>query len=116
MPVVLILYAIASYHRLVISGELGNEGWSAIDVQLKRRFNLIKNLANVVEGYAKHEVETLEKLSNASSAAFIDASAEHASAEGEIRSALVKMLSVTEAHPDVIADGSFRDMQQEIAI
>lgn len=116
MPVALILYAIAMYIRLVITGEAIKEGWSAIEVQLKRRFNLIKNLANVVEDYAKHEVETLEKLTDASSAAFIDATAEHASAEGEIRSALVKMLSVTEAHPDVIADGSFRDMQQEIAI
>ena len=114
MPVALLLYAIAIYYRLVISDELVNEGWSAIDVQLKRRFNLIKNLANVVEGYAKHEVETLEKLTNASSAAFIDASAEHASAEDEIRLALVKMLSVPEAHPDVIADGSYRGMQKEL--
>lgn len=91
-----------------------NEGWSAIDVQLKRRFNLIKNRADVVKGYAKHEVETLEKLTNARSAAYTDIPVKRASAEGEIGLALVNMLSVTEAYLDLKADGSFRDMQQEL--
>ena len=57
-----IIWAIAIYNSLVAGRELVNEGWSSIDVQLKRRFNLIKNLVTVVKQYASHEAETLENL------------------------------------------------------
>jgi LemA protein len=113
--IAIIIWAVLIYNRLVSSREFVNEGWSLIDVQLKRRFNLIKNLVNIVKGYASHEVETLEKLTDARSAAYTDDPKERAAAEGAIGSALVNMLSVTEAYPDLKADGSFRDLQQELS-
>ena len=112
---VLIIWAIAIYNGLVGKRELVNEGWSSIDVQLKRRFNLIKNLVTVVKQYASHEAETLDNLTNARSAAYTDDVGERASAEAQIGSALVNMLSVTEAYPDLKADGNFRDLQQELS-
>ena len=110
-----IIWAIAIYNSLVAGRELVNEGWSSIDVQLKRRFNLIKNLVTVVKQYASHEAETLENLTNARSEAYTDDVSERASAEAQIGSALVNMLAVTEAYPDLKADGNFRDLQQEIS-
>lgn len=113
--ITLALWAILLYNALVAKREFVNEGWSSIDVQLKRRFNLIKNLVSVVKGYASHETETLEKLTNARSAAYTDDPQERASAEQEIGAALVNMLSVTESYPDLKADGNFRDLQQELS-
>ena len=112
---VLIIWAVAIYNGLVGKRELVNEGWSSIDVQLKRRFNLIKNLVTVVKQYASYEAETLDNLTNARSAAYTDDVGERASAEAQIGSALVNMLSVTEAYPDLKADGNFRDLQQELS-
>ena len=110
-----IIWAIAIYNSLVAGRELVNEGWSSIDVQLKRRFNLIKNLVTVVKQYASHEAETLENLTNARSEAYTDDVSERASAEAQIGSALVNMLAVTEAYPDLKADENFRDLQQELS-
>ena len=115
LVLVLIIWAIAIYNGLVGKRELVNEGWSSIDVQLKRRFNLVKNLVTVVKQYASHEAETLDNLTNARSAAYTDDIGERASAEAQIGSALVNMLSVTEAYPDLKADGNFRDLQQELS-
>ena len=70
--IISIIWAIAIYNGLVGKRELVNEGWSSIDVQLKRRFNLIKNLVSVVKQYASHEAETLDNLTNARSAAYTD--------------------------------------------
>ena len=113
--IILITWAIAIYNGSVGERELVNEGWSSIDVQLKRRFNSIKNLVSVVKQYASHEAETLEGLTNARSAADTDDIGERASAEAQIGSALVNMLSVTEAYPDLKAEGNFRDLQQELS-
>ena len=113
--IIIIIWAIAIYNGLVGKRELVNEGWSSIDVQLKRRFNLIKNLVSVVKQYASHEAKTLEGLTNARSAAYTDDIGERASAEAQIGSALVNMLSVTESYPDLKADGNFRDLQQELS-
>ena len=113
--IISIILAISIYNGLVSKRELVNEGWSSIDVQLKRRFNLIKNLVTVVKQYASHEAETLDNLTNARSAAYTDDIGERASAEAQIGSALVNMLSVTEAYPDLKADGNFRDLQQELS-
>ena len=115
LVLLLIIWAISIYNGLVSKRELVNEGWSSIDVQLKRRFNLIKNLVTVVKQYASHEAETLDNLTNARSAAYTDDVGERASAEAQIGSALVNMLSVTEAYPDLKADGNFRDLQQELS-
>ena len=70
--IISIIWAIAIYNGLVGKRELVNEGWSSIDVQLKRRFNLIKNLVSIVKQYASHEAETLDNLTNARSAAYTD--------------------------------------------
>ena len=110
-----IIWAISIYNGLVGKRELVNEGWSSIDVQLKRRFNLIKNLVTIVKQYASHEAETLDNLTNARSAAYTDDVGERASAEAQIGSALVNMLYITEAYPDLKADGNFRDLQKELS-
>ena len=70
--IISIISAISIYNGLVSKRELVNEGWSSIDVQLKRRFNLIKNLVTVVKQYASYEAETLDNLTNARSAAYTD--------------------------------------------
>ena len=69
----------------------------------------------MVKQYASHEAETLENLTNARSEAYTDDVSERASAEAQIGSALVNMLAVTEAYPDLKADGNFRDLQQELS-
>ena len=69
----------------------------------------------MVKQYASHEAETLENLTNARSEAYTNDVGERASAEAQIGSALVNMLAVTEAYPDLKADGNFRDLQQELS-
>ena len=69
----------------------------------------------MVKQYASHEAETLENLTNARSEAYTDDVSERASAEAQIGSALVNMLAVTEAYPELKADGNFRDLQQELS-
>ncbi|MDB5562308.1 MAG: rane protein [Hyphomicrobiales bacterium] len=112
--VVVIGYAIFIYNNLVSNRQLGQEGWSGIDVQLKRRADLIPNLLETVKGYMNHERETLEAVTNARAAAQAGSNAspeERAKLEGQLTGALGRLLAVAEAYPDLKANTTFLEFQ-----
>ncbi len=107
-------YGIYLYNDLVSKRQLVGEGWSGIDVQLKRRTDLIPNLLETVKGYMGHERETLEAVTNARAAATAGANAgpeERARLEGALSSALGRLLAIAEAYPDLKANTTFLEFQ-----
>ena len=108
------LYAVVLYNGLVKSRQMVEEGWSGIDVQLKRRTDLIPNLLETVKGYMGHERETLEAVTNARAAATIAAAgtpAQRAQAEGQLSQALGRLIATAEAYPDLKASTNFLEFQ-----
>jgi LemA protein len=113
-----ILWAIAIYNRLVARRQRTEEGWSGIDVQLKRRSNLIPNLIETVKGYASHEKETLDRVTAMrarAAGAQGDAPAERAKAESALSGALVQLFAVAENYPDLKASDNFQELQDTLA-
>jgi LemA protein len=112
-----IAYGIALYNRLVRQRQMVREGWSGIDVQLKRRSDLIPNLVETVKGYAAHEKDTLERvisLRNAATAVPPDDVAGRARAEGLLSAALGRLFALAEAYPDLKASANFLELQGSI--
>jgi LemA protein len=112
--VAVIGYAIFLYNDLVSKRQLKEEGWSGIDVQLKRRTDLIPNLMETVKGYMSHERDTLEAVVKARAAATSGANAgpaERSALEGQLSGALGKLLAVAEAYPDLKANTTFLEFQ-----
>jgi len=108
---------IATYNGLVRRRNQVKNAWAQIDVQLKRRYDLIPNLMETVKGYMKHERETLEAVTNARNLAQQVSSAgagERAKAEGELSSALSRLLAVVENYPDLKANQNFLALQEEL--
>ena len=115
--VVLLIIFIMTYNGLVRRRNQVKNAWAQIDVQLKRRYDLIPNLVETVKGYAKHERETLEAVTNARNLAQQVASAgagARAKAEGELSSALSRLLAVVENYPDLKANQNFLNLQDEL--
>jgi len=113
--IVLVFGAIMIYNRLVGARNRVDESWSGIDVQLKRRHDLIPNLVNTVKGYAAHEKETFERVVNARARATSATSpAEVIKAEGELSSALARLLAVSESYPELKANQNFLSLQEEL--
>ena len=113
--VLLIIVVIAGYNGIVKLRNQVDNGWSQIDVQLKRRADLIPNLVETVKGYAAHERGTLEEVIQARNASVAASTpAEAAAAEGPIEAALGRIFALSEAYPDLKADANFRQLQQEI--
>jgi len=107
-------YAIVIYNGLVSNRQMVEEGWSGIDVQLKRRTDLIPNLMETVKGYMSHERETLEAVTNARAAATSAANGtpeQRAAAEGQLSSALGRLIATAEAYPDLKANTTFLEFQ-----
>ncbi|HEV7344960.1 MAG TPA: LemA family protein [Devosia sp.] len=107
-------YAINLYNGLVKNRQMVEEGWSGIDVQLKRRTDLIPNLMETVKGYMGHERETLEAVTNARAAATAAANGtpeQRAAAEGQLSSALGRLIATAEAYPDLKANTTFLEFQ-----
>jgi LemA protein len=107
-------YAVTIYNGLVRNRQMVEEGWSGIDVQLKRRTDLIPNLMETVKGYMSHERETMEAVIAARASATSSAGAgpeARARAEGELSSALGRLLAVAEAYPDLKANTTFLEFQ-----
>jgi len=107
-------YAIVIYNSLVSNRQMVREGWSGIDVQLKRRTDLIPNLMETVKGYMAHERETLDAVVNARAKATSAASSgpeARAKAEGELSAALGRLLAIAEAYPDLKANTTFLEFQ-----
>ncbi len=115
--VLVVGYAIVLYNGLVKNRQMVEEGWSGIDVQLKRRTDLIPNLMETVKGYMSHERETLEAVTNARAAATSAAAgspAERAQAEGQLSAALGRLIATAEAYPDLKANTTFLEFQDAL--
>ena len=114
--VVLVGWLVGIYNRLVRLKVSAEDAWAGIDVQLKRRYDLIPNLVETVKGYAKHERETLEAVIQARQAG-IDASGvkEQAQAENLISGALRQLFALSEAYPDLKANQNFARLQEELS-
>ncbi len=110
-------YAVVIYNGLVKARQMVREAWSGIDVQLKRRADLIPNLLETVKGYASHEKDTLAEVTEMRTRAQgVPAGdvAGRAVAEGMLSQALGKLFAVAEAYPDLKANENFRDLQQSL--
>lgn len=115
MVIVVVVFVISVYNGLVrIRNEVKN-AWSQIDVQLKRRHDLIPNLVETVKGYATHEQETLENVTKARSQAVGAQGVEsQAQAENMLTSALGRLMVVVEKYPDLKANQNFMNLQEEL--
>ena len=114
--VLIVLFLIAQYNRLVRLRNLCEEAWAQIDVQLKRRVDLIPNLVETVKGYAAHEEEVLTRVTEARAAAVAAGSVgEQAQAEGMLTSALRSLFAVAENYPQLKADQNFLELQAELS-
>jgi LemA protein len=113
----LVIFIIAMYNGLIKAKVRTDEAWSDITVQLKRRYDLIPNLVQTVQGYAKHEKEIFDNVSNARNAA-ISASAQGpaatAKAENAFSGTLKSLFAVAEAYPDLKANQNFQDLQAQL--
>jgi len=114
---ILALVGVALYNRLVDLRNRGENAWADIDVQLKRRYNLIPNLVETVKGYAGHEKETLENVTKARQQAIeVTGDLEKmAQAENALTRTLRQLFAVAEAYPDLKANESFLDLQNQLS-
>lgn len=109
------LWAVVTYNRLIVLRGRVDNAWAQIDVQLKRRFDLIPNLVNTVKGYAQHEKETLEKVTE-SRTKYLAANTpdEKLQANSELGGALSRLFAVAESYPDLKASTNFLDLQNQL--
>ncbi len=113
---VLVLALVLLYNRLVTLRNRVENAWAQVDVQLKRRYDLIPNLVETVKGYAAHERETFEAVTAARTRAqAAQGPAEQGAAEGILGQALGRLFAVAEAYPELQADENFRQLQEELA-
>jgi LemA protein len=114
--IILIFWIVGMYNGLVRLRNQVKNAWSQIDVQLKRRHDLIPNLVETAKGYMKHERETLDSITQARSHA-VEASgvADQAKAEGELNNALSRFMLVVENYPDLKASQNFLSLQEELS-
>ena len=116
VAVIIVLWAVFIYNRFVALTNRTEEAWSDIDVQLKRRYDLVPNLVETVKGYAKHEAGTLQKVTEARTKAMNASTvAEHAEAENMLTGALKSLFAVSEAYPDLKANTNFVELQRELS-
>jgi LemA protein len=112
---VVVIAAVAMYNGLIRLKNRVDEAWSDIDVQLKRRHDLIPNLVNTVKGYAAHERELFEKVTEARTAAMSAGTpGEKEKAENMLSGTLKSLFAVAEAYPDLKANQNFLELQREI--
>ncbi len=113
---VLALYIIVSYNTLVTRRQRVHNAWSQIDVQLKRRFDLIPNLVETVKGYASHEKEVFQRVTDARSRVASAQSVDEAvKAQNALGGALRGLLAVAENYPMLRASENFRELQAELS-
>ena len=114
--VVLAIWIAAIYNRFVSLRARTNEAWSDIDVQMKRRYDLIPNLVNTVSGYAAHERETLQKVTEARTSAMgAQTMEEHEKSENMLSNKLKSLFAVAENYPDLKANENFLELQRELS-
>jgi len=112
-----LLWAAYSYNSFVSLKNRAEEAWADIEVQLKRRYDLIPNLVNTVKGYATHESTAFENVTKARSMAMgaTGPTAEHAQAENMLTGALKSIFAISEAYPDLKANTNFLELQRELS-
>jgi LemA protein len=113
-----VVYAIAVFNRLVRTRQMANEAWSGIDVQLKRRSDLVPNLVETVKGYAAHErgvLDEVTQLRGAARALPSDDVAARAQVEGALSAALGRLFALSENYPDLKASANFLGLQQQLS-
>jgi LemA protein len=114
--IVLALIVVGLYNRLVRYRNRVDNSWAQVEVQLKRRWDLIPNLVETVKGYAAHERETFEAVTNARAAAQrAQGPAEAAQAEGILSQALGRLFAVAEAYPELRATENFQQLQAQLS-
>lgn len=115
LTAIFVILIISSYNKLVVARQQVKEAWSTVDTHLKRRYDLIPNLVEVVKGYAKHESETLEAVIKARNMAMNATDAkERAQDENILTGTLKTLFAVSEAYPDLKANINFLELQQEL--
>lgn len=113
--VLVAMYVISTYNGLVVARNKVRDQFSQIDVQLKRRFDLIPNLVETVKGYAKHESETLEKVIQArNNYANAKTDAEKLEASKEMSRGVMNIMALAESYPDLKANTNFVDLQNQL--
>jgi LemA protein len=112
----LVLIAISTYNSLVVKRNRVKNSWAQIDVQLKKRFDMVPNLVETVKGYAKHEAGTLEAIIKARNQ-YISASTpeEMMNANTEMTGALSRLFALAESYPDLKANTNFMELQKELS-
>ena len=111
------VYVVVQYNLLVSSKNTVSMAWADIEVQLKRRYDLIPNLVDIVKGYAKYEAETIEKVIAARNAAMAvkeGGAKEHSDGQNQLGSALKSLFAVAENYPDLKASENFLKLQFEL--
>ena len=113
--VLIAMWVVVTYNSLVSLRARVDNAWAQIDVQLKRRFDLIPNLVNTVKGYAQHEKETLEKVTEARTK-YMSAQTpdEKMEANSQLAGVLGRLFAVAESYPDLKANTSFLDLQKQL--
>lgn len=110
------VWLVWAYNNFVRLTNRTEEAWSDIDVQLKRRYDLIPNLVETVKGYAAHEAGTLQKVTEARTAAMgATTVAQHAEAENMLTGALKSVFALSESYPDLKANSNFVELQRELS-
>ncbi|MFA4953943.1 MAG: LemA family protein [Patescibacteria group bacterium] len=113
--VLIALWAVIAYNSLITLKNRTDEAWSDIDVQLKRRYDLIPNLVETVKGYAAHESQTFEKVIAARSAAMsAQGAADKGVAENQLSQTLKSIFALSEAYPELKANQNFLRLQQDL--
>lgn len=116
VALMLALWLISMYNGMVKGRNMAEEAWSGIDVQLKRRHDLVPNLVSTVQGYAAHEQDVFRAVTEARSASMKAQGVQAvAQAEGMLGAALGRLFAVAEAYPELKADGNFRQLQDTLA-
>lgn len=111
-----VLYLIAMYNGMVTRRQQVRSGWAQIDVQLKRRYDLIPNLVETVKGYAAHEKSTFDAVIKARNAAVsAQGPAAAGKAEGELAGTLRQLFALTEAYPELKANANFMQLNEELS-
>jgi LemA protein len=114
--VLVVAYLIYIYNSLVTNKNLVAEGWSGIDVQLKRRADLVPNLVETVKGYASHEDKLFRDIAELRAKSIAGGSVADQSAVGQAMSAaLGRLFAIAEAYPELKADANFRDLQDKLS-
>jgi LemA protein len=113
---VVLLWVLAAYNKFVRLSVNAKEAWADIDVQLKRRYDLIPNLVNTVKGYASHESATFEKVTEARSKAMqAGTPTEKGEAENMLSGTLKSLFAISEAYPELKANQNFLALQSELS-